>query len=119
MGLGPDPLSRQFTFRLFKKRLFKKPRGKIKQVLMDQSIVAGIGNIYSDEMLWRADIHPLSFTSRIPEQELKKLYRAGLGVLQKGIVLAAIPIRIIETSTENRENFKTNTTSIAERANNV
>jgi formamidopyrimidine-DNA glycosylase len=56
-NLGPEPLEKSFTFKKFLE-ILKEKRGKIKQVLMDQKIIAGIGNIYSDEILWRAKIHP-------------------------------------------------------------
>src|SRR3989344_4312531 len=49
--LGPEPLH-NLTLQTFRKQLLKKPSGKIKTVLMDQSVIAGIGNIYSDEILW-------------------------------------------------------------------
>jgi formamidopyrimidine-DNA glycosylase len=83
--LGPEPLEKGFDFKKFKTALLKKPRGKIKQVLMDPTIIAGIGNIYSDEILWRACIHPLSITEEIPDKNLKLAYKAMKEVLQKGI----------------------------------
>ena len=83
--VGPEPLVPAFEFRKFKSRLLKRPSGKIKQVLMDQSIIAGIGNIYSDEMLWLSGIHPLSIVSRIPKIKLRELYKGMITVLKKGI----------------------------------
>ncbi len=85
MHLGPDPLTKEFTYSLFIERLSKKPNGKIKQVLMDQTIISGIGNIYSDEVLWRAAVHPLSITKKIPEPNLKIMYKAIQETLKKGI----------------------------------
>ena len=58
--LGPEPLEKDFSYAVFKKQLQKRPNGKIKTVLMDQEVIAGIGNIYSDEVLWLSGIHPLS-----------------------------------------------------------
>ncbi|MCX6716185.1 MAG: bifunctional DNA-formamidopyrimidine glycosylase/DNA-(apurinic or apyrimidinic site) lyase [Candidatus Taylorbacteria bacterium] len=84
-GIGPDPINKEFTFNLFKERLDRRPTGRIKQVLMDQTIIAGVGNIYSDEALWRADLHPETRVRNIPDQYLKKLYSALLAVLSKGI----------------------------------
>jgi len=84
-NIGPEPLDKSFTFDKFKNRLLLKPNGKIKTVLMDQSIVAGIGNIYSDEMLWSAGIHPESKTPKIPNPLLLKLYDEMKKVLKKGI----------------------------------
>lgn len=83
--LGPEPLESAFTFKIFKGRLALWPRGKIKQVLLDQSIIAGIGNIYSDEILFAAGIHPLSLASKIPKPQLKKMFDATKNVLKRGI----------------------------------
>lgn len=85
-GLGPEPLDKSFTFDKFKRVLANK-KGKIKQVLMNQEIIAGIGNIYSDEALWRAKIHPFKDVSKLKETELKLLYFAIKDVLKKGIKL--------------------------------
>lgn len=83
--LGPEPLEQAFTLKIFKERLALAPRGKIKQVLMDQSIIAGIGNIYADEILFAAGVHPLSLTAKIPEPQLKKMFAAIKNVLKRGI----------------------------------
>ncbi len=87
--LGVEPLARDFTFGKFKEALKDylglKRRGKIKQVLMDQGIIAGVGNIYSDEILWRAKIHPFKEVSKLKEGELKKIYRYLQEVLKKAI----------------------------------
>ncbi len=83
--LGPEPLEKTFTFPLFKARLDKRSGSKIKEVLMDQSIIAGIGNIYSDEMLWESCIHPLSIVKKIPSDTVKKLFTAMKSTLKKGI----------------------------------
>ncbi len=83
--LGPEPLSNNFTYKAFKERLYKKPKGKIKTVLMDQELIAGIGNIYSDEALWMAEIHPLTLVGKINEEKLKKLYHSIIAVLKKSI----------------------------------
>ena len=52
---------------------------------MDQSIIAGIGNIYSDEILWRAGVHPSSQVKKIPEKNLKLMFTAMRETLKKGI----------------------------------
>ncbi len=84
-NLGPEPLDNKFTFSVFKTQLSQKPNGKIKTVLMDQTIISGIGNIYSDEALWRSSIHPEEKVRNISELSLKKLYAEILKVLKKGI----------------------------------
>ena len=85
--LGPEPLDKSFGYKIFKSQILKKPKGKIKQVLMDQSLIAGIGNIYSDEILWRAGVHPLSRPNRIPEKNLRAMFQAIKKILRKGIDL--------------------------------
>jgi formamidopyrimidine-DNA glycosylase len=73
-NIGPDPLDKRTTFAVFKKALYKKPNGKIKQVLMDQEVVSGIGNIYSDEILWFARVHPLERIKDLKDDEIKKIF---------------------------------------------
>ena len=85
-NLGPEPLEEDFTFEKFRERLLKKKKGKIKQVLMDQSVIAGIGNIYSDEILWQAKVHPFKDVSKLKEEELKEIYKAMKEILKKGIL---------------------------------
>ncbi len=84
-NIGPEPLEKNFTKEKFIARLSLKPNWKIKTILMDQSIIAGIGNIYSDEMLWSSSIHPESNPSKIPRLKLDKLYDEMKKVLTKGI----------------------------------
>lgn len=83
--LGPEPLEKVFKFEVFKSQVLKRPKGKIKQVLMDQGLISGIGNIYSDEILWRSGVHPLSHPDRIPEQNLRAMFKAIKETLRKGI----------------------------------
>ena len=83
--LGPDPLSPEFTYKVFKERILKRPTGKIKQVLLDQQLISGIGNIYSDEILFEAGVHPESHPNKIPEKLLKKMHVASIKILKKGI----------------------------------
>jgi formamidopyrimidine-DNA glycosylase len=82
--LGPEPLDKSFTLLIFKNCLLKSSRA-IKAVLMDQSIVAGIGNIYSDEMLFRARINPTRSGSSLTEKEWRDLFKGMKEVLRKGI----------------------------------
>jgi formamidopyrimidine-DNA glycosylase len=70
--LGPDAL--EISFADFVERIKKKPNGRIKKLLMDQTFVSGIGNIYSDEALWRAKIHPARSPGSLSDAELKALY---------------------------------------------
>ncbi len=85
--VGPDPLSDAFTFNQFKERLSKKKSGPIKSILMDQTIIAGVGNIYSDEALWLSGIHPEESVGVVLQNslKLKVLYTSIISVLKKGI----------------------------------
>lgn len=86
-AIGPEPLENSFTLKTFRKRLNLKPNWKIKQVLMDQSIIAGIGNIYSDEILFEADIHPSETVQNIPAEKIKKAYLVTKKILKTSIEL--------------------------------
>jgi formamidopyrimidine-DNA glycosylase len=83
--IGPEPLNSNFSLGDFKRRVTSKPRNPIKQVLMDQSIIAGIGNIYADEALWLSCINPGAKVSDIEEPKLNFLFKAIKHVLSKGI----------------------------------
>ena len=83
--LGPEPLEITFTENNFKERILKSTTRAIKTVLMDQKIIAGIGNIYSDEMLHRAHILPTRTSKSLSNVEVKLLYKEMLGVLMRGI----------------------------------
>lgn len=72
--LGPEPLEKDFTLDDFSALLKKKPKAKIKQFLMDQQNIAGIGNIYSDEILFFAGVHPLRKAGELKPQEIKKIF---------------------------------------------
>jgi formamidopyrimidine-DNA glycosylase len=86
-NIGPEPLDKNFNFEKFKQRLFLRKNNNIKTVLIDQSILAGIGNIYSDEMLWLSSVNPESKPIKIPEKQLKKLFESMKEILEKGINL--------------------------------
>ena len=82
--LGPEPLSSSFTG----KRLFtmlQACRRQIKPLLLDQRFLAGLGNIYVDEALWMAGIHPRSISNTLSVRESASLHRAIRHVLRKGI----------------------------------
>lgn len=84
-NIGPEPLGKDFLLEDFKKCLAKGKNKKIKTVLMDQSIISGIGNIYSDEMLWLSSIHPESQTLNIPQKSVSLLFDSMKKVLFSGI----------------------------------
>lgn len=84
MQLGIEPLTKEFTANVLAALLTKK-KTRIKQVLMDQSIIAGIGNLYSDEILWLSKISPIRLANQIEPAEIGLLHRAIQQVLKKGI----------------------------------
>lgn len=84
-GIGPEPLEKEFTFNVFKKQLNIRPQYKIKLALLDQSLIAGIGNIYSDESLWRSGIHPETLVKKLTDTKLRELYKAIRTTLSMGI----------------------------------
>ncbi len=83
--LGPEPLDKNFNFEIFKTIILHRPNSPIKSVLMDQGLIAGIGNIYSDEILWLSGIHPESRVSKAPEEKLKLIFKNIKLLLAKGI----------------------------------
>ncbi len=81
---GPEPFTKEFTLDAFKKTL-KKTTRSIKTVIMDQSKISGIGNIYADEALWKAKIHPEKTAEKLTERERRDLFNAINFVLKQGI----------------------------------
>jgi formamidopyrimidine-DNA glycosylase len=82
--LGPEPLTSEFTAELLAKRLHKH-KAPIKAVLLNQSFIAGIGNMYADEALFTARIHPLRKTNSLSSQEVRNLHKAIVNVLNSAI----------------------------------
>ncbi|MEN9604856.1 MAG: hypothetical protein RJB39_541 [Candidatus Parcubacteria bacterium] len=83
--IGPEPLASTFTKDIFLKRINKYPNRVIKTTLMDQALIAGIGNIYSDEILFVAKILPWRKVSELSARELATIYKNIKPVLEKGI----------------------------------
>lgn len=84
LNLGPDPLGKDFSLNKFSK-IISSQKGKIKQVLMNQQIISGIGNIYSDEALFKAGINPFRAANSLSEKELQKLLLAIKMILRSSI----------------------------------
>ncbi len=82
---GPEPLSKDFGLFPFMTTVKKRNKVSIKQVLMDNSVVVGIGNIYTDEILFHAGVRPARLVSSIKHQELRKIYESIRPVLLQGI----------------------------------
>ena len=86
-SLGVEPLSRRFTVRWLAEMLKGRSRAAIKPLLLDQREIAGVGNIYDLEALWRARIHPLRTAGSLRPAEVARLHEAIRWVLRKGIRL--------------------------------
>ena len=82
--LGPEPLAWDFTIQELADRL-RRRKAAIKALLLDQTVVAGVGNIYADESLFRAGIHPLRRAASLSDQELERLYLGIRQVLTEAI----------------------------------
>jgi formamidopyrimidine-DNA glycosylase len=83
-SLGPEALDPALTLEVFAKRL-RRHRGEIKGVLVNQRFVAGIGNAYADEILFRAGVYPFRKRPRLSPEEIERLYNAMRSVLTEAI----------------------------------
>ena len=83
-GHGPEPLRASFTVARLAERL-RGRSAKLKSLLLDQTFIAGVGNIYADEALWRARLHPLRAADTLSAEDVRRLHRAVRQVLRQGI----------------------------------
>lgn len=83
-ALGPEPLAPGFSAKMLSERIGRRRR-RIKPLLLDQEFLSGLGNIYVDEALWLARIHPLRAAETLSWQDIRSLHRAIRCVLRQGI----------------------------------
>jgi len=83
-AIGPEPLPDEFTVREFR-RLLRRRKGRLKSLLLDQSFLAGVGNIYADESLWRSKLHPLRTVGTLRPPDERHLYESIRGVLTEAV----------------------------------
>jgi formamidopyrimidine-DNA glycosylase len=83
-GIGPEPLDEAFTVRELRGRL-RGRRRRLKPLLLDQAFIAGVGNIYADEALWRARLHPLRTAATLRPPDELRLYREVRAVLSEAV----------------------------------
>ena len=83
-GIGPEPLDPRFTLRAFRGRI-RGRRARLKPLLVDQAFIAGIGNIYADEALWRSRLHPLRSAASLRPADERALYRHILDILSEAV----------------------------------
>jgi len=85
LKVGPEPLDVTFTAQQFRERFARRARTNIKAAILDQSVVAGVGNIYADESLWGALIHPKRLVGSITDAEFELLYTQLRAVMNLSI----------------------------------
>jgi formamidopyrimidine-DNA glycosylase len=83
--LGPEPLAEDFTVKRFERMLARR-RGRIKSLLLNQRFLAGLGNIYVNEALWQAHIHPLRSADSLSSDEVAELHQAICSVLRAAVL---------------------------------
>jgi formamidopyrimidine-DNA glycosylase len=84
-NIGPEPLAADFNAQDFVARMRRRPNSSVKAVILDQAIVAGVGNIYADESLWGAKIHPAALVRNLSNYKLKLLHKELVYVLNLSI----------------------------------
>jgi formamidopyrimidine-DNA glycosylase len=84
--LGPEPLEADFTHQIFIERIKRRANSPIKAAILDQSVLAGVGNIYADESLWAAKIHPATKVKNISDNKQKALHKAIVDFLKLSIL---------------------------------
>jgi len=83
-AIGPEPLDDAYTVRVFRSRI-RRRKGRLKSLLLDQSFVAGVGNIYADEALWRSRLHPLRTVGTLRVTDERHLHDQIRGVLREAV----------------------------------
>ena len=83
-GIGPEPLDPRFTLKAFRSRI-RGRRGRLKPLLVDQGFVAGVGNIYADEALWRSKLHPLRSANSLRPADERALWRNVVEILAEAV----------------------------------
>jgi formamidopyrimidine-DNA glycosylase len=83
--VGPEPLEADFTWQVMRERLQRRKNTNIKAAILDQSVIAGVGNIYADESLWGAKLHPSRLVKTLQEKDYKALHKALVDVLRLSI----------------------------------
>jgi formamidopyrimidine-DNA glycosylase len=91
--LGPEPLAKEFTVKVLAARLGRHRSASVKAALLDQSTVAGLGNIYVDEVLFVARVHPLQTCASLNKAEISHLAEAIPTVLRAGIAAGGSTMR--------------------------
>ena len=105
VSLGPEPLSRNFNFSYFNKYIFNK-KTKIKDLIMDQKFVGGLGNIYCNEVLYSCKINPARTVEKIKKKEIKKIIKFIKIILKQAIQLGGSSIKNFSSTEGQGGNFQ-------------
>ena len=103
--LGPEPLSNKFNIRYFKSNIKGKERN-IKNVLMDQKFISGLGNIYVNEILFFSGVRPSKKIKKLKDNEIQKIIEFSKKIISKAIVLGGSSIKDFSSSSGKKGSFQ-------------
>tara|TARA_B100000963_G_scaffold336858_1_gene332308 strand:+ start:2156 stop:3025 length:870 start_codon:yes stop_codon:yes gene_type:complete len=104
-NLGPEPLSAQFNFNYFKNYILKRNR-TVKNILMDQKFVSGLGNIYVNEILFYSGIRPVKKVNRLSNCDIKKIIKFTKKIISKAITLGGSSIKDFSSSSGKKGSYQ-------------
>jgi len=103
--LGPEPLSSKFNIRYFKNYIVGRERN-IKNILMDQKFISGLGNIYVNEILFSSGIRPVKKINELTNVEIKKIIKYSKKIISKAIILGGSSIKNFSSSSGKKGSFQ-------------
>lgn len=103
LKMGPDAVSPEFNHDWFRTAIARRKVARLKPLLLDQKFMAGIGNIYVDETLHRAKLHPERLASSLSEEEIERLYDAIVAIMEIAVPIAGAKILNGKALTEHGE----------------
>ncbi len=103
--LGPEPLSTKFNIKYFKEYIYGKERA-VKNLLMDQKFVAGLGNIYANEILFFSGVKPHKKIKKLSDNEIKNIIKLTKKIIKKAIILGGSSIRDFSSSSGKKGSFQ-------------
>lgn len=103
-GFGPEPIDPEFDIEWFQKTL-RTRKTSVKAALLNQSFIAGLGNIYVDEALWRARIKPMRLANTLTKKEAEEIARHAGEVMNESIIVGGTTFQHFEDTNGNKGNF--------------
>ncbi|PCH11404.1 Formamidopyrimidine-DNA glycosylase [Streptococcus parauberis] len=95
--IGPEPTKADFKLKPFERALLSSQK-IIKPWLLDQSLVAGLGNIYVDEVLWAAKVHPMKLSNSLKKAEIKRIHDQAIAILALGVEMGGSTVRTYQNT---------------------